>query len=158
MSTILVVEDTDDKYEQICAVLNRCLPNFSIARARDLFEGERAVSRGDADLLILDMSLDVRAGSGRSGSGSHDYTGGLKITARMYYLERELPTIIMTNFDSFPTRRAAEGSEVVLGLDEVRSQAEKHLGKSLIGTLRYGPQGWDSAFSELLKQFVGQAS
>lgn len=60
------------------------------------------------DLLLLDMTLDLRRGGVRRPSSAQDYTGGLKIIGQMYWDELLAPTIIITAFDSFPSQRRAK--------------------------------------------------
>lgn len=150
---VLVIEDVDGKWETVSAIVRRVLPAAEIRRARDLFEGEREIAEPGWDLLVLDMSLDIRAGAGRA-AAAHDYTGGLKIVGRMYYDELEVPTIIITGFDSFPTTRT-NGDGVMLGLENVEAEATRQLGDHLIGLVRYLSEGWEQRFEALLERFRG---
>lgn len=152
---VLVIEDADTKWETVSATVQRVLPDAEIGRACDLFEGEREIAQPGWDLLILDMSLDIRAGAGRA-AAAHDYTGGLKIVGRMYYDELEVPTIILTGFDSFPTTRN-NGDGVMLGLENVEAEATKKLGDHLIGLVRYLSDGWEQRFVALLERFRGDS-
>lgn len=148
---ILVVEDSDGKWEGVCAALTRVLPEAEVQRARDLYEGEREIAKPGWDLLILDISLDIRAGAGRA-TAAHDYTGGLKIVGRMYYEEVEIPTIIITGFDSFPTTRT-NGDGIMLGLEYVEAEATRQLGENLIGMVRHLSEGWEERFEGLLNPY-----
>lgn len=147
---ILAVEDNDPKWARVEAVIRSSLANVEIVRARDQLEGERLVDAGGWDLLILDMSLDIRAGGARFGRGAHDYTGGLKIAGRMFYLEREIPTIIVTGFDAFPTSAAATGDDLIMGLEDVETKAREFLRDYLLGAVRFGSMSWETTFSSLL--------
>lgn len=148
---ILVVEDSEPKWLRIDEIIRGVLPAAEIERARDLFEGERAIAARGWDLLILDMSLDIRADAGRAGA-AHDYVGGLKILGKMYYDELEVPTIIITGFDSFPTVRT-NGDGVMLGLEDVEAEASRQLGDHLVGTIRHLSEGWEERFQAMLAPF-----
>jgi len=148
---VLVIEDSDAKWKRVEEIISTSLPIAEIVRARDLFEGERAITTPGWDLLILDMSLDIRAGAGRAGA-AHDYVGGLKILGKMYYDELEMPTIIITGFDSFPTVRT-NGDGIMLGLEDVETEASRHLGDRLIGTVRHMSEGWEQRFEAMLASF-----
>lgn len=148
---ILVVEDSEPKWLRVVEIIRGVLLAAQIERARDLFEGERAIAAGGWDLLILDMSLDIRADAGRAGS-AHDYVGGLKILGKMYYDELEVPTIIITGFDSFPTVRT-NGDGVMLGLEDVEAEASRQLGDHLVGTVRHLSEGWEDRFRAMLAPF-----
>lgn len=146
---ILVVEDIDAKWERVEEIIRHVLPEAEIRRARDLFEGEREIAQPGWNLLVLDMSLDIRAGAGRAGA-AHDYVGGQKILGKMYYDELEIPTIIITGFDSFPTVRT-NGDGVMLGLEDVDAEASRQLGDKLIGTVRHLSVGWEQSFQTMLE-------
>lgn len=152
---ILVVEDSEPKWLRVKEIIRGVLPAAKIERARDLFEGERAIAARGWDLLILDMSLDIRADAGRAGA-AHDYVGGLKILGKMYYDELEVPTIIITGFDSFPTVRT-NGDGVMLGLEDIEAEAKRQLGDHLIGAIRHLSEGWEDRFKAMLAPF-GDAS
>ncbi len=150
---ILAIEDSDPKWDKIRPVIERLLPGAGITRVRDLHDGERAVEESGWDLLILDISLDIKTGGARSGRGAHDYTAGLKIVGRMYYDECEIPTLIVTGFDAFPTGGSSE-SNVILGFDEVETQARSFLSDKLLGAVRVGSRDWEKQMSDILGRFA----
>lgn len=147
---VLIVEDGEEKWTQVSHVLREALPGATQERARDLFEAEKALTQKPWDLLILDISLDIRKGGGRAGA-AHDYVGGLKILGRMYYDELDIPTIIVTGFDSFPSVRT-NGDGVMLGLEDLEREAARHLACNHVGTVRHGPEGWDDEFHAMLRR------
>lgn len=148
---VLVVEDGEEKWADVGRVLRNVLPDATLQRARDLFEAEKALHQINWDLLVLDVSLDIRKGGGRAGA-AHDYVGGLKILGRMYYDELQIPTIIVTGFDSFPSVRT-NGDGVMLGLEDLEREATRQLGTNHVGTVRHGPEGWAEEFSTLLNLY-----
>lgn len=153
LKRILAVEDDDRKWERVEKVVLEALAHTpEIVRARDQFEAERLVDEGGWDLLLLDISLDIRAAGVRGGRGTHDYTGGVKIAGRMFYYRREVPTIIITGFDNFPTARATQEQDVILGLTDVVRRVRRYLPDHLVGTVRYGPAGWEGRLAELLRE------
>jgi hypothetical protein len=147
---ILAIEDNDTKWARVEGVMRERLGDFDLTRASDLHDAEVAIDSGGWDLLILDMSIDIRTGAGRGGHGTHDYTGGLKIASRMFYNECEISTIIVTGFDAFPTGAAVAEDDVIFGLEDIGRQAQKHLGEHLLGTVRFGSQDWELQFVTLL--------
>lgn len=148
---ILAVEDNDRKWTRVENVVRSVIGDADIVRARDLKDAERLVEEGGWELLLLDISLDIRAGGDRGGRGAHDYTGGLKIAGRMFYLACEIPTIIVTGFDAFPTAASSAGQDVILGLEDVGRQARKFLGAYLLGSVRVGSSDWEANLRDLLK-------
>lgn len=151
---VLCIEDNDIKRERIREVLDRVVPDAFVAFAKDQFDGEAKIDEGGWDLILLDISLDIRASQSRSSRGGHDYTGGLKIAGRMYYHQNEAPTIIITGFDAFPSGKAVTGGDVILGLEDVVRLATKYLGEHLFGTIRYGPAGWDDKLADMLRRYI----
>lgn len=148
---VLVVEDGEEKWADVARVLGEALPQARAERARDLREADLALTNGTWDLLILDISLDIRRDGGRAGA-AHDYVGGLKILGRLFYSEQEIPTVIVTGFDSFPSVRT-NGDGVMLGLEDVEREATQRLGRDHVGTVRHGPEGWDDALRNILRRF-----
>ena len=148
---VLVVEDSDSKWDSVATIISTVLAEAELHRARDLFEGEREIAKPGWELLVLDISLDIRAGGGRAGA-AHDHTGGLKILGKMYYEELEIPTIIITGFDSFPSTRT-NGDGIMLGLEHVDEEAAKQLGNQLVGLVRHLSDGWEQQLEQLLVKF-----
>jgi len=148
---VLVVEDNDSKWSRLREVVEGALPPETLlVRACDIFEANLRIEEGGWDLLLLDMTLDLR----RGGRSLPDYTGGLKVIAKMYYDDMLVPTLIVTGFDSFPTSRS-NGDGVVLGLEAVEYEARRHLGDLLKGTIRHGPEGWDRILHFMLLELAG---
>lgn len=151
MTHILGIEDNDQKWVRIERLLKSAIANPKIVRVTDLFDGERRVEESGWDLLVLDISLDIRA-SARGARGTHDYQAGLKIASRMYYQECEIPTVIVTGFDSFPTGSRTSEKDVILGLEEVDASVRKMLGEYLLATVRYNGEAWEERFVEALRK------
>lgn len=150
MIRILAIEDNDQKWERVERLLRAELSDVSIERATDLYDGERLVEERRWDLLILDVSLDIRT-SAKGARGTHDYQAGLKIARRMFYQECEIKTIIVTGFDSFPTGGRTSEKQVILGLEEVDANVRKLLGAHLLATVRYNGEKWDEQLAKALR-------
>jgi len=148
---VLGIEDQDVKWARVHALLSEAIPDSRVERAKDMFEAESMVEEGRWDLVILDISLDIRsAGRGRS---AHDYIGGLEIAGHMYYEDCSIPTIIVTGFDSYPTSGAAHEHNVILGSEDVQRKACEFLGDDFLGAVRYNAPGWEGKLLQLLKDF-----
>ena len=145
MTRILGIEDNDQKWERVARLLHRHVPTAEITRVQDLFEGEQRIEQHGWDLLVLDISLDIRA-SARGTRGTHDYQAGMKIASRMYYQECEVPTIIITGFDSFPTGSRSNEKNVIRGLEDGDKAMRGLLGDHRLGTVRYGGEDWEGQF------------
>lgn len=152
MKRVLVIEDSEEKWKQVEPILLDFLPKSQVVRVADVFEGEKLIEQPGWDLLLLDVSLDIRAKA--SGSrGTHDFQAGLKIASRMFYLECEVPTIIVTGFDSFPTGVRSAEQNVILGLEDVESAVRSLIGDRLIATVRYLTPGWQDSLRIALREW-----
>ena len=149
---VLAAEDSDAKWERVEPIVRDVLAAVEIVRVRDLYEAEREIERPGWSLLLLDISLDIRTASSPTGRGAHDHTGGLKLAGRMFYNECEIPTIVITGFDAFPTSRTTMETEVILGLEDVLREARKFLGVHLLGTVRVGVGDWAAQLRQLLTE------
>ena len=146
---VLAIEDNDDKFDRVAELTASACPKWRLTRACDLYEAERLVEEPGWELLLLDMTLDLKRGGANRQSNAQDFTGGMKIIGQMYWNDIAVPTIIITAFDSFPASRD-DGNGVVIGLEAVEAEARDKLGELLIGTVRHGPDGWEDELLALL--------
>jgi hypothetical protein len=146
---VLAIEDNDEKFDRIAELTAGVCATLELTRAWDLYEAERLIEKPGWDLLLLDMTLDLKRGGARRQSSAQDYTGGMKIIGQMYWDDIAVPTIIITAFDSFPASRD-DGNGAVIGLEAVEGEARDKLGNLLIGTVRHGPDGWEGELLALL--------
>tara|TARA_R110002153_G_scaffold150048_3_gene301624 strand:- start:357 stop:830 length:474 start_codon:yes stop_codon:yes gene_type:complete len=150
---LLVVEDSEVKWREIHSLLlNMQDVALSIERAKTIDEANRLISDKRWSLILLDISMDIRESASDTSSGGHDTTGGLRVAQRMYYLERDAPIIIVTAFDSFPTRIQDRGA--MLGLNDVLASASGMLGDLLIGLVKYQEDGWEDKLSKLIRTVI----
>jgi hypothetical protein len=144
---ILVIEDTDRKWNDVRDELT-ALGASDIVRASTIEEAEGLIEES-WNLVVLDISMDIRVSKSGPKEGGHDTTGGLKIASKMYYLGCEAPTIIVTAFDAFPSRlRGGKTGSVILGLEEVEARARQQLGEAFIACVKWNSPGWRAEFSE----------
>ncbi len=148
---VLVVEDTELKWHQIKNVLLSSLPERTeVVRAADMIEGRDLIYAGGWDLLLLDVSLDIRSNGSKNARGNHEFTGGLQLASRMRNLRKEIPTIVITGFETFPSPRPEGDHEIVLGLQDVEREMRKYLGDFVVGLVRHGSSGWDEELRNLV--------
>lgn len=138
---ILVIEDNDAKFRALEAVLGDNQILGSPTRAKTVTEGEDCLERLSWDLIILDISMDIRGSSRGAMGGGHANLGGLDIAEGMYLARRTFPTIILTGFDYF--QMPTEGSRrTLVGLSEIEVRAKKFLKNHFIACVRYGASDW----------------
>ncbi len=152
---ILVIEDTDRKWNDIRDALG-FIGAKEVRRAATIEDAENLIEL-NWDLVVLDISMDIRASKAGPKEGGHDPTGGLKVAAKMYYLGCEAPTIILTAFDAFPSRlRGAQIGNVILGLEEVERRAREQLGAAFVGCVKWDSPDWRSEFQNYVFGVAGQ--
>ena len=151
--SVLIVEDSDAKCGKLEAILRQCLgPDAVIVRAATVNDAEAKLEASVWNLVLLDISMDITSSTKGPKLGGHATLGGLSIATKMYLLNREVPTIIVTAFDAF---EAIEGGRrrYSVGLEELERRAKDTLGESFIGCVRYGAGNWDEELRRFLRGF-----
>lgn len=148
---VLIVEDKDSKYDAIAEILRELLPQSLLqTRACTVTEGEEAIERSNWDLVILDISMDIRGSSRGALQGGHANLGGLDIAEGMYLRRRTFPTIVLTGFDYFQSSSTGNRRELI-GLSEIEEKGRKFLKSDFIACIRYGYPAWKTELGEALK-------
>jgi CheY-like chemotaxis protein len=148
---ILIIEDVDSKFADVRNVLAANLgETCKFVRATNLNEAEDSIVEDGWDLVIVDLSMDIN-GSGSVHGAGHATLGGLDVLERMSLLKLDHPVILVTGFDSFqdPDRF----NNAIMNLADIDGLADSWLGKSYVGYVRYGPEGWAKRFARMLQQW-----
>lgn len=151
MPNVLIVEDSAGKLGAIRSILDAVCPGVSITHAATMIEAERAIERPDWSLVVLDISMDIAPSQLGPRSRGQANIGGLSIAQRMFLLEMECPTIIVTAFDSFSASGNASSIAEIVGFEEVRTRAEGFLGSNLIGCYQYNSTTWREEMASVVK-------
>ena len=149
---ILVVEDDNEKYLNIEGLI-KTFPNFNrlrVERAKTVVEGEAYFEHHNPNLMVLDISMNISAGSHGPLKGGHANLGGLDILEKLYLLNSEVDTIVLTAFDYFKTPGTRAGDFDLIGLDTINDKAAALIGDCLLGCVRYGSEHWLKELSGLL--------
>lgn len=155
-NAILVVEDSDKKFEAIRECIVEACSSCRVERASTMTEAERRIISEQWSLVVLDISLDIAPSiQGAKGRGQAN-VGGLGIAQKMFLLDRESPTIIVTAFDSFTASNAGNGGNEILGFEEVCARAKEYLPSSLIGCLQYNATNWKQEMVRSVKKVLAE--
>jgi len=146
VSSVLIVEDVPRKFEEVRRLVTEMFPEAHVSRAETFTEGEDLIRRGNFDLLVLDISMDISPGSAGPLHLGHAILGGLDLAECMFYDDIALPTLILTGFDTFPV--ATEDATDVLTVADIEAKVRGHIGDNLIGCVRYGRSGWAEHFRD----------
>ena len=152
---ILVVEDSDAKYLQLETLIRGVFHDaLCCERAATITEAEVAIAADQWSAIILDISMNITKSAAGPKLGGHATLGGLGVATKMFLLGREMPTIIVTAFDTFQDTKAERGGYEVLGLEDIEHRARETLGAAFVGCVRYGVSGWETRLILLLKGIV----
>ena len=147
---ILVIEDVDSKHADVIDVLATSAVGAEITRASNLNAAEDQIMAEKWDLVVLDLSMDIAAEASTDHSSGHATLGGLDVLERMALLKIALPTILVTGFDSFQDPDRFDNS--IMNLADVDALAERWLGASYLGCVRYGSEQWVQTMVEILER------
>lgn len=151
---VLIVEDSDTKFDAIAEVVRGVVPRAALIRAPTMIDAERLVGEGSWWLVVLDISMDIAPSSLGPRSRGQANIGGLGIAQRMFLLEQEAPTIVVTAFDSFSASTMGHGLTEIVGFDEVRTRAEQFLSNNLIACLQYSSPSWREEMKACLLRMI----
>lgn len=146
---VLLVEDVDQKAEEICAVVVDAIQGVQIERARTVVEGQDAITGGEWGLVVVDISMDIASQSGARMREGHANLGGMDIIEQMYLLGKDAPTVIVTGFDYFvPT----DDPHLTQSFAELGRKSSDWLGANFLGSVRYGKAGWEASLRDALNR------
>jgi hypothetical protein len=110
---ILVIEDDAFKAKRLCTVLRKKIPLTEVVLERSVSTGLVCLFAAPApDILLLDMSLSTFDVGPRETGGRPQNFGGITVLEHMHRRGLVVPTLVITQFESFPKR---DGGEVSLG-------------------------------------------
>lgn len=101
ISRILIIEDNKNKLKKVKEFLQHQMPNASIHDAISYTGGIRRIYEEEWDLILLDMTLPVYDITPHDNGGDRRPTAGKEIMKRMKNKGKIVPTIIITQFDTF---------------------------------------------------------
>jgi CheY-like chemotaxis protein len=153
---ILIVEDSDAKFGRLQALIGPVAQSINgvCERAATLTEAETRIDTGVWSLVVLDISLDIAKTTAGPKLGGHATLGGLNVATKMFLLEREVPTIIVTAFDMFQETGVELAGYNSLGLEDIKRRASEMLGGAFLGCIRYGEPGWEDTLMALVREII----
>lgn len=102
---MLIVEDDDNKRNQLMQLVATSKRNFAVTTARSLKGGLLALKRDEPDVILLDMTLPTfDIGVGESGGDTHPF-GGREFLQEMRRFRLQTPVIVITQFETFDLGR-----------------------------------------------------
>lgn len=101
ISKVLIIEDNKNKLKRVKKFICQQLPDASIHDAVSYTGGIRRIYEEEWDLILLDMTLPIYDITPHDNGGDMRSTAGKEIMKRMQNKGKLIPTIIITQFDTF---------------------------------------------------------
>jgi CheY-like chemotaxis protein len=149
--SVLIVEDVDQKYEDVCAIVLSSGDDLSVTRARTVVEAQDAIAGQDWDIVVVDISMDIVSTKDSRHREAHANLGGMDLIEQMYLMGRDVPTVIVTGFDYFVRIDRDATTQEAQTFSDLEHQARQWLGEKLFGCVRYGVPQWDSELRKCME-------
>jgi DNA-binding NarL/FixJ family response regulator len=139
---ILIVEDNENKLSRIRLFMEERYNDCFIDEAHSFSSGRRKVFDPKWDLIILDMSLPAYDITHTESGGDKKPIAGKNIIKRMKNREVFIPTVVITQFETFDDEKIS-----LTSLNQEFEQSYQDIWK---GTIYYGNDDWENELSLLL--------
>ena len=145
MSSVLIVEDDEDKSARLQEFIQTQYEVRSLKTAKSLQTGLRAALSGDWDLMLLDMTMTNYDRSPSEDGGRPHHFAGREILRRLQREDVHIPTIIVTQFGRF----GEEADQVTLS--DLTLELESRF-PDYLGTVHYqsNVDAWKVGLSNLI--------
>jgi CheY-like chemotaxis protein len=140
--TILVVEDDENKRNQLQQYLRAEFPGVALRSARSFRSALDQVVKGQPDIMLLDMTLPTFDQSPQEPGGHTRRFGGRDVLREIDRKHIALPVIVVTQFEQF------EGRTGVIDLDDLDRELRAAHRPNYRGAVYYHPSS--SAWRERL--------
>lgn len=116
MRSILLVEDYDEKANNIIAFLNAEFPDCQVERCTSYNSAQETIFEGSDqfDLILLDMSMTTYDLNTDTSGGKPEPTAGYDILEGMYLRDINTPVIVVTMYNVFGRKELAAFHEELL--------------------------------------------
>lgn len=145
---VLIIEDNRSKLDAIRKFLIETYHDIDIHDALSYTAGLRRLYDEAWDYLLLDMSLPVYDMSLQDSGGDKKPVAGKEIMRRMIRRSIIVPTIIITQFDTF--------GENGVTIEKLNEEFALHMRAVWKGTVNYGKTSWMKDLKEILDNTMGE--
>lgn len=147
MSTVLIVEDDEDKAERLSEYIQAQYVVRDLKLARSLQSGLRSALAGTFDLMLLDMTMTNYDRSLSEDGGRPHHFAGREILRRLQREEVHVPAIVVTQLGRF----GEEAEQVTLS--ELKEELSQRF-EDYLGTVHYQSNfdDWKDQLIQLIDQ------
>ena len=149
-SSVLIIEDDDNKLEQVREAVSTQLPHWTINFAKSYQSGLRALLATQADVLILDMTLPTfDRGSHKAGGRTRPFAGR-EIIEQLNRRGVSTSIVVVSGFEMLGEGTAA------MSLGELDKQLTAGFSHLYRGYVYYSPSesGWRAKLGSILKKIA----
>lgn len=145
---LLIIEDNHNKLKQIKTFVKEVCSEASIHDALSYTAGVRRIYDENWDLILLDMSLPVYDMGQQEMGGDKKSMAGREIMKRMLHRKIYIPTIVITQFDTF--------GENEISIKSLNDEFKADLNKIWMGTVNYedSTNNWKIELKKLLEKVI----
>jgi CheY-like chemotaxis protein len=149
---ILLVEDDENKREQILAFLKERLGQATVNIAKSLQSGLRSIIAGNVDLVLLDMTMPTFDIGIDEDGGRPQPLAGQEILRQMDRRKISVPIIVVTQFDKF-----GDGSDSHT-LEELDLHLQEAHETNYMGAVYYNValEGWKEELMQMISSIQQQ--
>ncbi len=144
---VLIIEDNYSKLKRIKDFLETNYPMVEVCEAMSYTSGVRRLYSEKWNLLLLDMSLPVYDMSIQDSGGDKKSIAGKEIMKRMQHRGIVIPTIIVTQFDTFGDKG--------ITIESLNEEFKESLNEIWQGTVNYEKSSWMTKLKELIDNVLG---
>ncbi len=145
---ILIIEDNHSKLKKIKEFLKKNYQDISVHDALSYTAGLRRLYDEKWDLILLDMSLPIYDMNLQDSGGDKKSIAGKEIMKRMLHRKIIVPTIVITQFDTF--------GENGITIDSLNNEFKQNLTEIWRGTINYESSLWTSNLKTIMNNILGE--
>lgn len=144
----LIIEDNRSKLKQIKVFLKENYHDISVHDALSYTAGLRRLYEEKWDLILLDMSLPIYDISQQETGGDKKSIAGKEIMKRMIHHKIIIPTIVITQFDTFGDNE--------LSINALNQEFSESMSQVWRGTINYedSTNQWQIELKKLLDEIL----
>ncbi|MBR1693674.1 MAG: hypothetical protein IJ711_13020 [Lachnospiraceae bacterium] len=145
---LLIIEDNLNKLKNIREFVKKTYAGADIHDALSYTAGLRRIYDQEWDVILLDMSLPIYDMSEQETGGDKKSIAGKEIMKRMVYRDILIPTIVITQFDTFGERE--------ISIHTLNEEFKETLSEVWRGTINYedSTNKWMSELKILLDKIT----
>ncbi|PDZ89648.1 response regulator [Bacillus thuringiensis] len=145
---ILIIEDDPNKAKQLNEFFSNVSDVKSITTKSSYKTGLKEILKNEYHFLVLDMSMPTFDISTEAGGGKVMHFGGKEILRQLRRKKVNIPTVVVTQFESF-------GEEKKMTLDKLKDELSQEFSDNYIKTIYYNPAGieWKHELQDVVDNF-----